>query len=63
MKKVIAGLAAASVVGVAVPGMDSAQAQVSNEALKEINGQTQTTVTETKTVETKSDLKYTVTVE
>jgi len=61
MKKVIAGLAAASVVGVAVPGMDSAQAQVSNEALKEINGQTQTTVTETKTVETKSDLKYTVT--
>ncbi|MEF7552129.1 enterotoxin EntFM [Bacillus anthracis] len=62
MKKVIAGLAA-SVVGVAVPGMDSAQAQVSNEALKEINGQaqTQTTVTETKTVETKSDLKYTVT--
>nr|AAF06005.1 enterotoxin [Bacillus cereus] len=63
MKKVIGGLAAASVVGVAVPGMDSAQAQVSNEALKEINGQTQTqtTVTETKTVETKSDLKYTVT--
>ncbi|KOS29232.1 peptidase P60 [Bacillus anthracis] len=63
MKKVIAGLAAASVAGGAVPGMDSAQAQVSNEALKEINGQaqTQTTVTETKTVETKSDLKYTVT--
>ncbi|PGK38092.1 peptidase P60 [Bacillus anthracis] len=61
MKKVIAGLAAASVVGVAVPGMDSAHAQVSNEALKEINGQTQTNVTETKTVETKSDLKYTVT--
>jgi uncharacterized protein YgiM (DUF1202 family) len=61
MKKVIAGLAAASVVGVAVPGMDSAQAQVSNEALKEINAQTHTTVTETKTVETKSDLKYTVT--
>ena len=42
MKKVIAGLAAASVAGVAVPGMDSAHAQVSNEALKEINGQTQT---------------------
>ncbi|PFJ08373.1 peptidase P60 [Bacillus cereus] len=63
MKKVIAGLAAASVAGVAVPGMDSAHAQVSNEALKEINGQTQTTVTETKTktVETTSDLKYTVT--
>jgi len=63
MKKVIAGLAAASVVGVAVPGMDSAQAQVSNEALKEINGQTQTqtTVTETKKVETTSELKYTVT--
>ena len=63
MKKVIAGLAVASVAGVAVPGMDSAHAQVSNEALKEINGQTQTqtTVTETKTVETKSDLKYTVT--
>ncbi|MDZ4479857.1 enterotoxin EntFM [Bacillus cereus] len=65
MKKVIAGLAAASVAGVAVPGMDSAHAQVSNEALKEINGQTQTqtqtTVTETKTVETTSELKYTVT--
>ncbi|MFK4292449.1 peptidoglycan endopeptidase LytF [Bacillus sp. RC240] len=63
MKKVIAGLAAASVVGVAVPGMDSAHAQVSNDALKEINGQTQTqtTVTETKTVETTSELKYTVT--
>ncbi|MDH4424405.1 MULTISPECIES: enterotoxin EntFM [Bacillus] len=65
MKKIIAGLAAASVAGVAVPGMDSAHAQVSNEALKEINGQTQTqtqtTVTETKTVETNSDLKYTVT--
>ena len=43
--------------------MDSAHAQVSNEALKEINGQTQTqtTVTETKTVETTSELKYTVT--
>ncbi|HDX9610794.1 TPA: SH3 domain-containing protein [Bacillus toyonensis] len=67
MKKVIAGLAAASVAGVAVPGMDSAHAQVSNEALKEINGQTQTqtqtqtTVTETKKVETTSELKYTVT--
>lgn len=69
MKKVIAGLAAASVAGVAVPGMDSAHAQVSNEALKEINGQaqtqtqtqTQTTVTETKNVETTSELKYTVT--
>ncbi|MGG0456819.1 enterotoxin EntFM [Bacillus mycoides] len=63
MKKVIAGLAAASVVGVAVPGMDSAHAQVSNDALKEINGQTQTqtTVTETKKVETTSELKYTVT--
>ncbi|PEC21365.1 enterotoxin EntFM [Bacillus cereus] len=63
MKKIIAGLAAASVAGVAVPGMDSAHAQVSNEALKEINGQTQTqtTVTETKTVETTSELKYTVT--
>ncbi|PGA28306.1 peptidase P60 [Bacillus thuringiensis] len=63
MKKVIAGLAAASVAGVAVPGMDSVHAQVSNEALKEINGQTQTqtTVTETKTVETTSELKYTVT--
>ncbi|MGR6004538.1 enterotoxin EntFM [Bacillus cereus] len=65
MKKVIAGLAATSVAGVAVPGMDSAHAQVSNEALKEINGQTQTqtqtTVTETKTVETTSELKYTVT--
>ncbi|PGM92203.1 enterotoxin EntFM [Bacillus cereus] len=65
MKKVIAGLAAASVVGVAVPGMDSAHAQVSNDALKEINEQTQTqtqtTVTETKTVETTSELKYTVT--
>ncbi|PFN19280.1 enterotoxin EntFM [Bacillus cereus] len=66
MKKVIAGLAAASVAGVAVPGMDSAHAQVSNEALKEINGQNQTTVTETtgtetKTVETTSELKYTVT--
>ncbi|MFD6843512.1 enterotoxin EntFM [Bacillus cereus] len=65
MKKVIAGLAAASVAGVAVPGMDSAHAQVSNEAIKEINGQTQTqtqtTVTETKTVETTSELKYTVT--
>ena len=53
--------------GVAVPGMDSAHAQVSNDALKEINGQTQTqtqtqtTVTETKTVETTSELKYTVT--
>ena len=34
MKSNYAGLAAASVVGVAVPGMDSAQAQVSNEALK-----------------------------
>ncbi|MCU4767114.1 enterotoxin EntFM [Bacillus toyonensis] len=65
MKKVIAGLAAASVAGVAVPGMDSAHAQVSNEALKEINGQTQTqtqtTVTETKKVEATSELKYTVT--
>ncbi len=66
MKKIIAGLAAASVAGVAVPGMDSAHAQVSNEALKEINGQNQTTVTETtgtetKTVETTSELKYTVT--
>ncbi|MFJ7817199.1 peptidase P60 [Bacillus toyonensis] len=65
MKKVIAGLAAASVAGVAVPGMDSAHAQVSNEALKEINGQTQTqtqtTVTETKKVETTSEFKYTVT--
>ncbi|CAM3837774.1 enterotoxin EntFM [Bacillus paramycoides] len=65
MKKVIAGLAAASVAGVAVPGMDSAHAQVSNDALKEINGQaqtqTQTTVTETKNVETTSELKYTVT--
>ncbi|MEM5640110.1 enterotoxin EntFM [Bacillus toyonensis] len=61
----MAGLAAASVAGVAVPGMDSAHAQVSNEALKEINGQTQTqtqtTVTETKKVETTSELKYTVT--
>ena len=61
MKKVIAGLAAASVVGVAVPGMDSAHAQVPVDALKETNGQTQTTVTETKTVETTSELKYTVT--
>lgn len=63
MKKVIAGLAAASVVGVAVPGMDSAHAQVPVDALKETNGQTQTqtTVTETKKVETTSELKYTVT--
>ena len=49
MKKVLAGLAAASVAGVAVPGMDSAHAQVSSDALKEINGQTQTI--ETKAVE------------
>lgn len=66
MKKVIAGLAAASVAGVAVPGMDSAHAQVSSDALKEINGQTQTQTIETKAVETKavetnSELKYTVT--
>ncbi|PEY34548.1 peptidase P60 [Bacillus cereus] len=66
MKKVLAGLAVASVAGgVAVPGMDSAHAQVSSDALKEINGQTQTqkqtNVTETKAVETNSELKYTVT--
>ncbi|OTW85529.1 peptidase P60 [Bacillus thuringiensis serovar cameroun] len=63
MKKVIAGLAAASVAGVAVPGMDSAHAQVPVGAINETNGQTQTqtTVTETKTVETTSELKYTVT--
>ncbi|PEB50556.1 peptidase P60 [Bacillus pseudomycoides] len=66
MKKVLAGLAAASVAGVAVPGMDSAHAQVSSDALKEINGQTQnqtieTNVTETKAVDTNSELKYTVT--
>ncbi|MBY0597968.1 enterotoxin EntFM [Bacillus bingmayongensis] len=66
MKKVLAGLAAASVAGVAVPGMDTAHAQVSADALKEINGQTQeqtveTNVTETNAVETNSELKYTVT--
>ncbi|EMA6343172.1 enterotoxin EntFM [Bacillus cytotoxicus] len=62
MKKVIAGLAAASVAGVAVPGMDAAHAQVTSDALKEINGQTQQQTTETNKVsETPSELKYTVT--
>ncbi|WIY62970.1 enterotoxin EntFM [Bacillus arachidis] len=67
MKKVIAGLAAASVAGMAVPGMDSAHAQVSEDALKEINGKTQTqtqTQTQTTVAETpkvNSELKYTVT--
>ncbi|PEE42354.1 enterotoxin EntFM [Bacillus pseudomycoides] len=70
MKKVLAGLAAASVAGAVVPGMDAAHAQVSTDALKEIDGQTQKQtqtqtvdpkVTETQTVEKKSDLKYTVT--
>ncbi|WP_459501237.1 enterotoxin EntFM [Bacillus sp. C1] len=69
MKKVLAGLAAASVAGVAVPGMDTAHAQVSADALKEINGQTETqtqTQTETQTTVTEtqtgtSELKYTVT--
>ncbi len=62
MKKVIAGLAVASVAGVAVPGMDSAHAQVTSDALKEINGQTQQQTTKTNNVsETPSELKYTVT--
>lgn len=67
-EKVLAGLAAVSVASVVVPGMDTAYAQVPTDALKEIDAQTQAqkqtiepTVTETKAVETNSEIKYTVT--